>query len=84
MCPRNPFPHPRVDTRWPHLYGGVIRFVATDCDLGEKVVIREAREREAGREEMSSAERQLVFNGVLSGSRGRGAGGKCRKLQHEV
>lgn len=83
MCPWNPFPHPRVDTRWPHVYGGVICFVATDCDLGEKVVIREAREREAGRE-MSSAEGQLVFNGVLSGSRRRGAGGKCRKLQHEV
>ena len=47
-------------------------------DLGGEVVTCEAREREAGREEIPRAERQLVFSGVLRGSRGRGGGGgKC-------
>lgn len=56
--------------------------MATDCNLGEKVVIREAGELRG--EGGSLLQEGSVFNGVLSGSRGRGAGGRCRKRQHEV
>lgn len=71
-----------MEMLWSHVYSGVVHFVATDCNLGEKVVICKAGELlgEGG----SLLQEGSVFNGVLSGSRGRGAGGRCRKRQHEV
>ena len=73
--PMESISHLPVDMQWPHVHSRVVCLVAGGCDLGEEVVIREAREREAGRGELSWVERQLVFNGVLRGSRGRGARG---------
>ena len=76
LVPMDSTSHLRVDMRWPHVQSGAACLVGRGCDLEEKVGIREAREREAGREELSWAERQLVFNRVLCGSRGRGARGR--------
>lgn len=59
-----------MEILWSHVYSGAVHFVARDCNLGEKVVIRKARELlgEGG----SLLREGSVFNGALSGSRGRG------------
>lgn len=46
--PMESISHLPVDMRWPHVHSGAACLVARGCDLGEKVVIREARERERG------------------------------------
>lgn len=44
--PMESISHLPVDMRWPHVHSGAACLVARGCDLGEEVVIREARERE--------------------------------------
>ena len=60
--------HLRVDMWWPHIQSRAVCLVGRGYDLEEKAVIREAREREAGREEGKTNNIHVLFSLIVDAS----------------